>query len=130
MTKEEITQMYHEYLSDEGYMPRVDQSGNVVFKYEGGTYVILVSEKDDEFFSLVFPNFWSIEGDTERVKAILAAQAVNAETKVAKVFLVHDNTWASIEMFCCPPENFKTVFRRSLKTLRGAVANFATKMME
>jgi hypothetical protein len=56
-----------------------------------------VSEKDEEFFRLIFifPAFWSIDSDQERTRAMLAAASATAETKVAKVFLVGDNTYAS-----------------------------------
>ncbi len=74
-------------------------------------------ENDEEFFRLVYPGFWSIESELEREKAQRALTAT-AQTKVAKVFLVCDNTWASIEMFCSPPEVFRTAFHRSLRALR------------
>ena len=51
------------------------------------------------FFRLVFPNFWEIESDGERAQALGAAQEATADTKVAKVFLVKDNVWASVELF-------------------------------
>jgi hypothetical protein len=130
MTKQERAELYRQYLVDEGYSPKVDDDGDVFFKFEGRCFVILVAEKDEEFFSLAYPNFWSIESDPERAKVVDAALYATKETKVAKVFPVRDNTWATIEMFCCPPEAFKTVFRRSLSALRAAVENFRKKMHE
>lgn len=130
MTKQERAEMYRQYLADEGYSPRIDDDGDVFFKYEGKGYFIIVSEKDEEFFNLLYPNFWSIENDAERAKVIEAALYATAKTKVAKVFPTKSNTWAVIEMFCSPPETFRSVFRRSLSALRVAVENFRTKMRE
>ena len=130
MTKQERAEMYRQYLAEEGYSPKIDDDGDVFFKFEGRGHVILVSEKDEEFFSLARPNFWSIESDAERAKVVDAALYATKETKVAKVFPVRDNTWATIEMFFCPPESFKGVFRRSLLALQAAIENFRKKMQE
>ena len=128
MTKQERAEMYRGFLAEEGYVPKIDGDGDVTFKYEGGGYFIGVDEKDEEFFRLVFPSFWSIESEVEREKVAKAALQATAETKVAKVFPVRDNTWASIEMFCSPPEAFKAVFRRSLSALQASVESFREGM--
>jgi hypothetical protein len=130
MTKQERAEMYREYLTEEGYAPKIDDDGDVVFKFEGRGYFLAVDEEDEAFFRLVFPNFWSIESDYEREKVASAALRATAMTKVAKVFPVRDDTWASIEMFCSPPEVFKTVFRRSLTALQAGVENFREAMQE
>jgi len=122
--------MYRSFLAEEGYAPKIDNDGDVLFKFEGGTYFIAVSEKDEVFFRIVFPNFWPIESEQERVRALLAAASATAETKVAKVFLVRDDTYASIEMFCSPPDTFKPVFRRCLNALRASVEHFREKMQD
>ena len=130
MTKSERAEMYRSYLAEEGYAPKIDDDGDVRFKYEGGSYFISVEEKDEEFFRIVYPAFWSIENESERAKVAQVALLATAETKVAKVFPVRDSTWASIEMFCSPPEVFKAVFGRSLTALRAAVQTFREKMQE
>lgn len=130
MTKQERAEMYRQYLLEEGFAPRIDEDGDVAFKYEGGSYVIIVDDKDDVFFRLIYPGFWSIESEEERTKVTQAALHATAQTKVAKVFMVRDNTWASIEMFCSPPEAFKPVFSRCLSALRTGVDTFRTKMRE
>lgn len=128
MDKKERAKLYEDFLLKEGYTPTIDQDGDVIFRAEGRTYAILIDERDEEFFRIVFPNFWPIESKQERLKVEQAALQATAETKVAKVFPVRDNVWASIEMFCSPPEVFKTVFARSMSALRAAVGSFAEKM--
>jgi hypothetical protein len=130
MSKAERAQMYLEYLRSEGYVPSIDGDGDVVFKYEGRTYYIIVSETDPEYFKLLFPNFWSLESPEEKVKAERSALIATLETKVAKVSPVRENVVATIEMFCSPPESFKNVFPRSISALRSAVQTFVEKMKE
>jgi len=130
LKKEELAALYRDFLDGEGYRPQIDGDGDVAFKHEGGNYVIIIDDDDDEFFRLVYPGFWEIENEPERAKVAQAALHATAQTKVAKVFPVRDNTWASIEMFCSPPETVKTVFRRCLSALRAGVEKFKTAMRE
>jgi hypothetical protein len=129
-TKQERTRMYRDFLLREGYAPTVDRDGDVSFKYEGRTYYILAQDDDEMFFRLIYPNFWSIESESERAKVKAAALYANAQTKVVKVFPVEDNTWATIEMFFCPPEAFKAVFHRALRALSAGIEAFRSKMNE
>ena len=40
------------YLSDEGFRPKLDDEGDIVFKYEGDTYIVIFNENDPDFASL------------------------------------------------------------------------------
>jgi len=128
MSKKDRVKMYRDYLQGEGFSPKLDKDGDIVFKMEGRIYIIIVDERDEEFFRIIFPNFWSIENDGERAKVERAALQATAETKVAKVFPVRDNVWASIELFLSPPEGFKPIFQRSMSALRSGVGTFVSKM--
>lgn len=132
MNRQEITQMYMRYLTQEGYNPSVDADGDVRFKAEGFTYYIIVDEKDERFFRLLFPNFWSIESGEELARALVAANHATMATKVAKVYVRNDgkDTSASIEMFLDPPEQFSKTFPRCMSALRTAVNTFVEKMRE
>ncbi|MEO0086301.1 MAG: hypothetical protein ABIK37_06700 [candidate division WOR-3 bacterium] len=128
MGKEERQRLYKTYLEEQGYKPEIDKDGDVMFRREGRVYFIFVSEKDDEYFQLVFPNFWKIESEEERRRVEQAAIAATAGTKVAKVYPVRDNVWATIEMFCKPPDTFKPVFERAMSALNAGVATFVEEM--
>ncbi len=130
MSKLERAEMYCEFLRNEGYRPEIDDDGDVVFREGGRVYLILIDENDDEFFRVVFPNFWSIESEEERERVERAALYATAMTKVAKVFPVRNNVWATIEMFVSPIEGFKAVFERSIRALHVAVQSFVGKMRE
>ncbi len=128
MSKTGRVQRFQEFLREEGYPSTVDAEGDIVFKCEGHTYLILLEENDEQFFRIVFPNFWRIESQEERQQVERAALHATAETKVAKVYPLGDNTWATIELFCPTPEEAKAVFERCLSALRAAVALFVEKM--
>lgn len=130
LTKAEIQEMYSTYLADEGYRPHVDSDGDVVFKHESKTYFVAVREDDLEYFTVVLPNFWEIESERERLQVLIAADAANAKSKVSKIYIIKDNTWAAVELFLNKPENFEKVFPRSLRAIDNAVNNFIEKMKE
>lgn len=120
--------MYREYLVQEGYAPKIDSDGDVIFKYEGLTYIILISEDDDEYFQMM-ALFWDIESAEERRRAHSAALEISKNLKVVKLVPYGDDSMsAAVEMFCVPPEAFKPVFGRSASAIRVAIRQFAEKM--
>ncbi|HOU24784.1 MAG TPA: hypothetical protein PLN42_11125 [Anaerolineae bacterium] len=128
MNKAERAQMYVSYLREEGYAPEVDKDGDVMFKFEGGIYYVLIDEEDEVYFRIVYPGFWPIRSEAERDRVIKAAMAATASTKVAKVFPVGDDVWADSELLCEPPEAFKQVMWRCIRSIRAAVAKFLEGM--
>lgn len=127
---ESSAEMIMEYLREEGYLPKLDEDGDIVFKCEGRTYYVILDGSDEQFFRLVFPNFWSITDEDERARVETAAQVATAKTKVAKVFPVKDDTWASVELFLPSAEAFNAVFSRSMSALRAAVQTFRESISE
>jgi hypothetical protein len=127
MTKQEVAEYFDKYLKDEGFAVTIDGDGDLIFKQEGRTYVLIIDEKDPDFLRLAFPNFWSIESEEERKRATSSAMTATAKTKVAKVYLAGDNTWAAIETFA-KPEGFAPFIARGLMALRAAANNFAETM--
>lgn len=127
MTRAQRAQGYLEFLAEEGYRPRLDADGDVVFKVEGGVYYILLDE-DEEFFRLIYPNFWPLETEEERTRAERAAFAVTTRMKVVKVLLDGRGVLATVEMFCSPPESVHPVIHRSIRAIQDAVREFRATM--
>lgn len=127
-TVEKMQESHMEFLRTEGYSPRVDEDGDVAFKFEGRTYYLLISEDDPNLMRLAYPNFWSIENEDERLRAQVAALKATKDTKVAKVFLTEKNTWAMVSLFLAEPDDFHPVFSRCLSALRLSVNTFADTM--
>ena len=118
--------LYMDYLIEEGYRPTIDSDGDVIFKHEGRAYFIDIDTSDEQFFRIVYPNFWSIESAEELARVLYAANYATRMTKVAKVYLRSDgkDTIASIEMFFEQPEHFRSVFRRAMSALQTSITNF------
>lgn len=122
------SELFENYLREEGYVPKIDDDGDVIFKKEGLTFILFGAEDDPEFFRIALPNFWEIESEEERQRVMTAAAVVNANVKVVKIFPVRDNVWASVEQFVSPIENFAAVFERSIRVLMAGVDQFRKAM--
>lgn len=129
MSRAQMQQMYSDYLKAEGYKPELDQDGDVVFKREGKTFFIQVSDQDQNYFRLVLPNFWTIESPAERAKVMIAADKTNSLSKAAKVFTTaNNNVWVSVEIFVNDPRDFKAIFPRAASALDNGYSNFITAL--
>lgn len=127
-TKADVQVLCLKYLQDEGYSGSLDDVGDIKFKYEGGVYFIVIDETDLEFIRIVYPNFWEIESAEERQQVYEAASYASGATKVAKVYEVDDNVWASWEILISSPQDITVFFQRALRALRTAVNHFKEKM--
>lgn len=128
MDKAARIEQFADFLRSEGYLPKIDDDGDIVFKFEGGTYLIILDDADPQYFRILFPGFWELESPSERLKAEQIAFKVTAETKVAKVYLVRDNTWAAIEAFYASVDHAQAAFPRSMQALRSIARAFSEGM--
>lgn len=125
-----LAAVYVRFLVGEGFDPQVDDAGDVLFQCDGNNYYLMVDDDDPGYFRLLFPDFWSIDSEAERQRALLAAAEVTAEIKVAKVYVIGDDTQAAAEMFLADPEDLGRVFDRALRALQGAVRRFCEIMQD
>lgn len=116
------------YLEEEGFRPKIDEDGDIVFKYEGGTYFIDSDKADELFIRIGFPNFWPIENDDERTRAIKAAHELTKDIKVAKIYVVDGHVWGTVELFLNDEDTFASIFPRCMLALQGAVQGFISSM--
>lgn len=111
-------------LSLEGCQPRIDSDGDIVFRHQQLTYVVVFSRKDPEFVRLVLPNFWTIDSEAELKAAYRAANLANSTCKAAKVYVEHRQTLAAVECFMAAPEQLVPVVLRSADALADAAKTF------
>lgn len=124
MDKQQMTDYYVNFLTGEGYRPRVDIDGDVVFKREGWTYLLLIDEDDPMLFVLSCMMQTDIVDDRSRRLALVAANEVTATTKVTKISILDDTVVGSVEMFVSPLEAFTPVFERCLTALQAGMSRF------
>ncbi len=121
-------QCFMDYLEAEGFRPDLDKDGDIHFKAEGKNYYILNSEKDRQFVRLIYPNFWPIENDEERQRALVAANMASGRCKCCKVYVTDDDVIAAIELFVAEPSHAVAVLSRSLRALQNGVNAFVEEM--
>ncbi len=124
------TKLYFDYLQEEGYVPKVDEQNDVVFKQEGKVFVISVDEQDDQFLRVIFPNFWTIENEAGMARALLMANLVNSRIKVGKILIVDNSVMAAAEMFIDRTPELADLLPRTLHILRHTAEAFAGLMRE
>ena len=123
-----LAAIYVDFLARAGYRASIDDAGDVLFRCEGRCYYLMVDDDDPAYFRLLFPNFWRIDSTHEHQRALLAAATVTAEIKVAKIYVLADDTQAAAEMFLAAPDDLPLVFGRALEVLQGAVRRFCELM--
>jgi hypothetical protein len=126
-TKENLQAMYMEHLRAEGYLPSIDEDGDIIFKVSGDNYYIIIYENDLQFFQIY--RGLSL-GPIETEAAINAANYSNRHSKVAKVWISSDGRSVSIntELLLDDPHNFAPVFSRALSVIRNAERNFFSQI--
>jgi hypothetical protein len=131
-TQESLQAMYLDYLSRKGYPAEVSDDGMILFRKEGGTYVIPVPQivKHNTYFRLIYPSFWQVDGTEERIRALEAANFITADTKVGKVYLMGDKAWVSAEVFVPKLEHFEDVFEQCMQSIVHARTTFVTRMQK
>lgn len=125
-----LAAIYVEFLECEGYRPTLDDAGDVMFRCQGRCYFLMVDDDDPAYFRLLLPNFWSIDDDLEHRRALLAAADVTAEIKVAKIYVLGEDTQAAAEMFLADIHDLPKIFDRALRALQGAVHRFCELMQD
>jgi hypothetical protein len=130
MDKKTLQELYLSFLRDEGYKGEVDSDGDILFKFEGRSYFILVHEDDENFHKILFPRFWALESQEEKGKALIVANSMNRQYKNGKVYLIGDleRVSASMELFLNDPNDFKILFLRTMGILQNMVNEFADEM--
>jgi hypothetical protein len=126
---DEIRDLHVGFLAEQGVRPKVDDEGDIHFRYEGRHHFIMETQ-DEQYFHLLFPNFFPLAGETEVAAAALAASTALRATKVAKVYLdpALDNVSASVELLVAQPADVHAHFLRCLGILGTATGKFLEEM--
>jgi hypothetical protein len=126
----ECINTYEELLREQGFQPQRTQAGDLSFKYEGQTYLIIVDEKDPRFFHLLYTGVWKIETPEVLREALEVCNQLTSGRKVAKVFVTQDRAHvnASVELFVPEPATMRPLFMRALNSLEFVVREFRDQL--
>jgi hypothetical protein len=127
-TKAVLQNMYMEYLREEGYLPSVDEDGDILFKVSGSNYFIIVDENPQYFRIYTGVSLGSFLPED----ALSAANYINMHSRVAKVYISSDGRSVAFntELLLSDPRNFKPVLARALSLMRFAENNFFKELEE
>jgi len=130
-TKDILQNMYMQYLLEEGYLPSVDEDGDILFKVSGNTYFIIIGDEDFQNGLLFFRIYTGVSlGDFLPENALSAANYINMHSMVAKIYISSDGKSAAIntELLLTDPRDFKSVLSRALSLMRFAESNFFSQL--
>ncbi|MGE4088380.1 MAG: hypothetical protein AB7F93_09870 [Immundisolibacter sp.] len=120
---------YTRLLELEGYKPSADADGNLRIEHERWLICLCRDARDPEYFRLLLPNFWPVENDAERARAERAADRVNRQIKVAKVYSGSGRSmWVAVELFIAEPGYAAPILMRCIRLLPEAAMLFRAVM--
>jgi len=129
MTKQQLQNMYVNYLRGEGYSPSIDSDGDVNFTVQGHRFYINVMENDLQSFQIVLTNFLDIGAASNRLKALDAASAVTRTTRVVRLYITSSGKIAiDTYIFLAKPEDFSAHLNRMVNIMIQSRDEFMAAM--
>lgn len=117
-----------DFLTEEGFRPHLDEQGDVLFKFEGGTYYLLTSEADSTYFALYYFRFWSLVDPAERARAHEAAAQAHQRIRIGQITVLDDDVNASVQAYLPGADDWRSVLMRNLSGLQALVRTFRDHM--
>ena len=117
------------YLQSEGLQPRIDDDGDIAFKYQMLNFCFLIDEDDNQFMRLVLPNIFGVD-DNNRQEVLQACNAVSLGIKVAKAVILRQNVWIMCEQLVDSTPNYGDIVPRSLRILIDARKRFIEEIQK
>jgi hypothetical protein len=91
METQELSLFYLDTLKEEGYVPRIDERGSVVFKVEGvNFYIEKVDEKNTKLFRMYIGFINECNNKKDEINLLQIASYTNALTPFVKTFIRKD----------------------------------------
>ena len=115
-----------------GYEPEpLKETDGIVFHTPTGHFAVLIYADNENYASVVFPDFWPIHNDGELEAVLMSASKTNASCRGVKVYVRNDGeqTVALVPLIG-PPQHTSRMLAWSVKMLDEAVNFFGQKMGE
>ncbi len=135
MSKAENSVAIAAYLREEGYVPKVDEAGDIMFKYQGSPCFIDFLEDDEGYFSVIqYADRLKTEEQVQ--KAIWLANKLSLEYKVAKIVILGPNKDGErpvrivAESFSSSIDNTKSILPRLLAAVNVVAGKFYSEFGE
>lgn len=117
MTKRELVINMLEFM---GYKPKVDNDGDVMFRFQLKTlYVLGTQEEESNYLLVMLPQLYEMD-DGEEIKTLTVCNKLTRDIKLAKVYVdsTFKNVSASCEFYYCNSDDcLQSQFEYSLNIL-------------
>ncbi|WP_194165356.1 hypothetical protein [Deinococcus terrestris] len=117
-----------DFLAEEGFRPNLDEDGDVYFRFEGMTYVVITRTDEPTVLTLLLPPFWPLEDAAERTRALEAAMVAHRHVRIGRVTVLDDNVVASVNAYLPDENSFRAVLLSSLDGLKYLALKFREHM--
>lgn len=117
-----------DFLAEEGFRPQLDDEGDVLFKFEGGTYYLMTSDADPSYFALYYFRFWPLEDPAERIRAHEAAAQAQQRIRIGQITVLDTDVNASVQAYLPGADAWRGVLLRNLSGLQALVRSFREQM--
>jgi hypothetical protein len=130
MDFKDLQQFYINFMKEEGFVTKIDEQGDIAFKYQGDDFFLGLEEDDETFFRLGWLSAWGSESDEEKLLLLIAASKTNAEMKFTKTFILNEDVIFVTTDMLVDIKNFKVDIKRLLDAIVSTVETFKGFMTE
>lgn len=113
------------YLQGEGLMPRKDEDGDILSKYQMKNFIIFDTADDEQYLQIALPGIYDVN-EENLVEVLAACNSVSRSIKVAKAIVTGDNksVWVVYESMLDTTPVYGDIIPRSLEILMAAQRSF------
>jgi hypothetical protein len=128
--KKLLQNKYVEFLNGKGYEPKVDEDGDVKFRYNNRSYYITLDMKETDFFRLALLSRLELTSEEDKDEVYRICHDLTKEVKVAKVYWLNNTLWVSSELLLADPDDYSGIFDRGLTLTEEAYLKFVREWKE
>ena len=111
------------FLREQGFLPQVDESNNIEFKFQMANFVFIENDDDPDFFQLLLPNIYDVTEDNRDI-VLETVNKVNQSMKVAKACVVENSVWIFFETILDSTPDVSDIIPRALRILQSTQQEF------
>ncbi len=119
------------FMRQEGYLPNLDDDGDIHFKYNGDSYYLMIEEHEKYGFYIALRGMYNgYEGLTQEQKQTLQ-KVINSENqrkRCLKIFILDDLIVFTVETWITKVDNIQPFFNLYLEGLNNASRSVSSSL--
>ncbi len=101
-----------------------EEDNTISFEYKGLFFLFVTDENDQYYTRLILPNIANTDNLKESVNINTVINDYNNKFKAAKMILLGESVWLSIEQFLYSKEKANDLFTRMINILEAVIVDF------